>query len=117
MGSSRLVLEDPLLGERAGLDFAEDLLHLGPGLGRDDALPAGQVAVLGRVAHRIAHVRHAALVEEVDDELHLMHALEVGDFGLIPRLDQGVETGLDEFRYAAAENGPARRKGPSRSLL
>src|ERR1700704_275649 len=30
-----LVLQDPLLGEGAGLDLVEDLLHLGPGVGGD----------------------------------------------------------------------------------
>ena len=45
-----LVLGDPLLGEFAGLDFGEDLLHFGAGLLVDDARAAGVVAVLGGVA-------------------------------------------------------------------
>ena len=35
-------------------------------------------------------------VMEVDDELHLVEALEVGRLGLIARLDQGLEAGLDQ---------------------
>src|ERR671934_283830 len=45
----------------------------------------------------------AALIEEVDDELHLVHALEVGDLGLVAGLDERFERGLDQVRDAAAE--------------
>src|SRR5581483_4001016 len=64
-----LVVGEELLGERTaphlGEDVAEPLLH---GV-VDDAGPARQVAVLGHVGDRVAHVLVAALVEQVDDEL------------------------------------------------
>src|SRR5678815_5502881 len=73
-----LVLGAPLLGELAACDLAEDLLHLRLGLRVDEARAAGEVAVLGGVADAVAHVIEAALVDEVDDQLHLVDALEVG---------------------------------------
>ena len=49
-GPAGLVLQDPLAGELARLDLAEDLLHLDAGLLVDDPGAAGVVAVLGGVA-------------------------------------------------------------------
>src|SRR6266446_3761691 len=43
----------------------------------DDADPAREVAVLGDVGHRVAHVLVAALVEQVDDQLQLVQAFVV----------------------------------------
>src|SRR5437016_1094147 len=61
-GTTRLVLRDPFLREDATLDFAENPLHLGAGLVGDDALAAGDVAVLGGVADREAHAADARFV-------------------------------------------------------
>ena len=74
-----VALGDPLPRERAVLDLAEDLLHLGLRGGVDDARAAGQVAVLRGVRDREALVGDSALVHEVDDQLELVQALEVRD--------------------------------------
>src|SRR5918993_2278529 len=76
VGPARLGLGDPLVGELAGLDLVEDRLHLGPDRLADDAGAAGEVAVLGGVADRVAHAGDALLVHEIDDELELVQALE-----------------------------------------
>ena len=99
-----LVLEDEFLGELAGLDFVQDLLHLGLGLLVDDARAAREVAVLGGVRDRVAHVGDAALVHQVDDQLQLVQALEVGHLRRVAGLDQRFETGLDQCRGAAAQH-------------
>src|SRR5271157_3857574 len=99
-----LVLVDPLFGEFAGLDFAEDLLHFGAGLGVDDARAAGVIAIFGGIADAVAHVAEAAFLDEVDDELELVETLEVGDFRGVAGFDQGFEACLDEFGGAAAED-------------
>src|SRR5262249_31590472 len=65
LGAIRLVLEHPLARELPALDLAEDLPHLAAGLVVDDARAARVVAVLRRVRDRVAHVREAALVEQV----------------------------------------------------
>jgi hypothetical protein len=43
--------------------------------------PGDVLAVLGRVRDRVVHVGDAALVDEVDDQLHLVQALEIGHLG------------------------------------
>ena len=66
--------------------------------------PADVVAVLGGVADRVAHVVEAAAVHEIDDQLQLVQALEVGDLRLIAGLDQRLEAGLDQRADAAAQD-------------
>jgi hypothetical protein len=44
-----------------------------------------------------------AAVHQVDDELQLVHRLEVGELGLVAGLDERLERRLDEGRDAAAE--------------
>src|SRR4051812_1591883 len=58
----RLVLLDPLPREFAGLDFAENFLHLRARLVIDHARPASVVAVLGRVADAVTHIAQAAFL-------------------------------------------------------
>src|SRR5689334_8644089 len=99
------VLGDPLVGELAGLDVREEGFHRLARLLADDALAAGHVAVLGRVADRVAHVRDAALVDEIDDELHLVQTLEVRHLGRVARLDERLVAGADELGEPAAEDG------------
>ena len=83
----------------------EDLAHVRARLVGDDALAARVVAVLGRVGDRVAHPGEALLVHQVDDQLELVQALEVGHLGVVAGLDERLEAGLDELRGAAAEHG------------
>ena len=53
---------------------------------------------------RVAHVVHAALVDQVDDQLELVNALEIRHFGGVPGFGQGLEAGLDERGEPAAEH-------------
>src|SRR5919202_1139692 len=99
------VLGDPLAGEVARLDLAEDVAHVLARLVGDDALAARVVAVLGRVRDREPHALQALLVHEVDDELELVQALEVRHVRLVARLDERLEAGLDELGHAAAQDG------------
>ncbi len=103
-GPTRLVLEQPLARKLPRPDLVEDFDHLLARLLADDARPARQVAVLGRVAHHLAHPADAALVDEVDDELQFVAHLEVGHLGLIAGLDERLERGLDQRCRAAAQD-------------
>src|SRR6185312_7733788 len=98
-----LVLADPLLREFARLDFGENLLHLLPGLGGDDARSARVVAVLGGVGDGKAHVPEAALINQIDDQLELMKALEISDLRRIAGLHQRFESRADQFGGATAK--------------
>jgi heterodisulfide reductase subunit B len=74
------------------------------GLVGDDLRAAVVIAVLRGVADGVAHVVEPALVDQVDDELHLVQALEIGDFRLVPGLHQRVEPCFDEVGDAAAQH-------------
>ena len=99
-----LVLGDPAGGEGAVLDLGQDLLHRRPDVVVDDPRAADVVAVLGGVADAEAHEVEAAAVHQVDDELELVHRLEVGQLGLVAGLDEGLEGHLDQRGRAAAED-------------
>src|SRR6185295_4354180 len=116
-GAVGLVLQDPLPRELTRLDLGEDLLHLRLDPIVHDARPPGVVAVLRGVGDRVPHVGQAPLVEEVHDQLHLVHALEVGDLGLIARLHQGLEGVLDEVGDAPAQRGLLAEEVGLRLLL
>ena len=103
-GALTLVLQHPLAGELPSWISCQDLLHLGLGFVGDDPRAAGVVAVFGRVRDAVAHVVQAALVEQVDDQLQLVHALEVGHLGLVAGLDERFEAGLHQRADAAAEH-------------
>ncbi len=83
----------------------EHLLHPLPRLVVDDARPGDEVAVFGGLGDEVQHLLEAALVHEVDDQLQLVQAFEIGDLRLVAGLDQGLETGDDQFRGAAAQHG------------
>ena len=103
-GLAGVALVDPVAGEAAGLNIGQDAPHLGPGLLGDDPRAAGVVAVFGGVGDRVAHVGHAPLVHQVDDQLDLVEALEIGHFGRVAGFDQGVERRGDQRAQAAAEH-------------
>ena len=71
----------------------------------DDPRAAHVVAVLGGVADAEAHEVEAAAVHQVDDELELVHRLEVRELGLVAGLDERLEGHLDQRRRAAAQDG------------
>ena len=98
------VLQEPVAGKGAVLDLLEDFLHFLLGLLSDDTGSNHVVAILGSIGNRLAHLGHAALIEEVDDELHLMEALEVSHLRLVAGFHQGLETSLHESADTAAED-------------
>src|SRR5690606_37809224 len=93
-----------LPGVGAVLDLGQDAAHLLAGLVGDHPRAAGVAAVLGVVRYRPVHLGDAALVHEVDDQLDLVQALEVGDLGLVAGLGEGGEARLDQLGQAAAEH-------------
>ena len=86
------------------MDVIEDAPHLGPRLIGDHPRAAGVVAVFGGVGDGIAHVRHAALVDQIDDQLDLVKALEIGHLRRVAGLGQGLISCLNERHHSAAEH-------------
>lgn len=103
-GTIGLILQNPFLGEPAALNFVEDLPHFLFRLFRDYTRAAGDVAVLGRRTDGIPHIGDAALVDQIDDQLHFMETFEIGHLRRVARLDEGVVSGLNEGREASAEH-------------
>src|SRR6476659_3664664 len=91
------VLQHPVSGKAAGLNIAEHALHFGLDLGRNHARTGNVFTVLRGVRHRIVNVGNAALIDEVDDQLHLAHALGVRHRRRITRLYESLVTGLHQL--------------------
>jgi hypothetical protein len=53
----------------------------------NDPRPAGQIAVFSGVGNTVSHVAQAALIHQIDDQLDLVHTLEIAYLRLIPRVD------------------------------
>src|SRR2546422_790294 len=97
-------LGNPLAREAAGLDVGEDALHRRANFLRYDLGASGVVAVLRGVADRVPHELHAATIQQVHDQLELVHALEVGDLRRVSGSREGLEPGLDQRGDAAAQD-------------
>ena len=52
----------------------------------------------------LPHVAQPALINQVDDLLHLVDADEIGDFRLVAGLDKRLEAGLHQGAQPAAEH-------------
>src|SRR5581483_10339481 len=74
--ASRLVLFDPLPRKLARLNLGENLLHFLTRLIVHDARSASVIAIFGGIGNGVAHVAEAALLNQVDDQLQLVEALE-----------------------------------------
>ena len=72
--------------------------------GGDDARTGDIFAIFGGVGDRVIHVGDAAFIDQVDDQLHLVQAFEIGHLRRIARFDQGFESGADQFDQAAAQH-------------
>eukprot|EP01022_Parablepharisma_sp_SALTPOND_P021784 TRINITY_DN435_c2_g8_i2.p1 TRINITY_DN435_c2_g8~~TRINITY_DN435_c2_g8_i2.p1 ORF type:complete len:1118 (+),score=384.08 TRINITY_DN435_c2_g8_i2:11710-15063(+) len=100
-----LVFQDEALGVFAGLDVFQHLLHRRLALGVDHARAGHVLAVFGVVGDRVVHVGDAAFIDQVDDQLQFMQALEVSHFRRVASFHQGFETGLDQVHGPAAQHG------------
>ena len=90
----------------AVLNVRQHRPHPGLGLLVGQHPGAGDVlAELGGVGDGVVHGGHAALVDEVDDELHLVDALEIGVFRGVTGFHQRLEAALHQIHHAAAQNG------------
>ena len=86
------------------MDLGQDLLHARLGIGVDDPGAAHEITVLGGIRNRVPHIGNAILIDEINDELDLVNALEIRHLRRIARLHQGFETRLHERCQAAAKN-------------
>ena len=104
VGAAVGVLGHPLLGEGAVPDLRQDPAHLVSHRLVDDPGAPGQVAVLGGVRDGEPHAADPLLVHQVDDELELVQALEVGGLGLVAGAHQRLVPGLHQGGQPAAQH-------------
>src|SRR5437763_1322540 len=115
-GRAAVHLGDPLLREGSVLDRLQDLAHVVAHVLVDDARPDGMRAVLRRVGDRVVHALDPALVDQVDDQLHLVQALVVGELRRVAGLAERLEAELDQLLQPAAEHRlRAHEDDPGRS--
>src|SRR5208337_1304015 len=74
-------------------------------LRRDDARARVIVAMLCGVADGIAHVTESAAINQVNDKLHFVQALEVSHLRLITGIHKSFKARLDQFADTAAKDG------------
>ena len=103
--AARFGLRNPLISKLAGLDFSKDLFHLGFGCLGDDTRAPSEIAVLGGVGDAVAHAGDALFIHQVDDQLYLVKALEIGHLGRVTRLSEGFEPSAYELGDTTAEDG------------
>src|ERR1700674_476544 len=103
VGTAFFIFLDPGLCETAVANFRKDLAHLFPRLFGDDARSGGIIALLGRIADGATHVAETAAVNQVNDELELVKAFEVGDLWLVASFRERLEACFYQFAHAAAE--------------
>ena len=83
-----------------GKDLLHSLLHF-----RSNDLRSGYIiAVLSCVGDGVAHAGKSGLIDQINDELHLVDALKVCITGIIACLAKGLEACLHQGTYAAAQN-------------
>ncbi len=90
--------------EGAVLNISQNVAHSLLGRFVDNARTRDVVAVLSGVRAGPTLLGDATFVDQVDDQLHLVADLEVGDLGLVASFDQGLETGLDQVGNPATQN-------------
>src|SRR5260370_26313993 len=102
IGAALFVFFNPFFGEAAVANLRENFAHFLARFLGDDSRSGGIVALLGGVAHGIAHIAEAAAINQIDDVFQFVEALEISDFALIAGLDQCLETPPAQFTHHAA---------------
>ena len=102
--SASLVFQNPVAGEFTGLNVVQNSFHRLLGLFADDARTGNILTILRRVGDGVVHVGDAAFIDQVDDQLGFVQALEIGHLRRVAGFDQGFVTRLDQLNDAAAQN-------------
>ena len=102
--SGRAHIKQELICKGSVLNIGKDLLHCLSRLIRDELRTGNIITELSRVGNRVAHALETGLIDEVDNELHLVDALEICVSRIIARLNQRIETCLHQCANTAAED-------------
>src|SRR5581483_48813 len=103
-GTTGLILQNPARGERAILNFTQYVVHLLAYMLIDDARAGDVIAIFGGIADGVAHIVHTTLIEQIDDQFHLVHTFEVGNFRLIASFYERFKTCADQRSDATTQH-------------
>src|SRR5208282_712716 len=101
--SAVLILFDPLPRKRPILNVGQNFLHCGPRRVAHHFFAARQIAILSGIRNRVAHPPQAAFIDQINNQLHLVQTLEIGDLWRVPGLDQRFESLLDQRGQPSAQ--------------
>src|ERR1051326_662221 len=99
------VLRHPLAGEFSRLNVGQHLCHFPAHMRIDHPGPGAVGAVFGGVGDGAIHAGDAARVHQIDQQLELVQAFEIGELRGVAGIDQRVERRAHELRGAAAKYG------------
>ena len=97
-------VEEEVLGKGTVLNVGQNLLHRLFGVLGDDLGTGDVVAVLSGVGDGITHACKAGLIDQVNDQLHLVNALKISVSGVVACLAEGLKACLHQRANAAAQN-------------
>ena len=97
-------IKQEVLGKGTILDILQNLLHSLLRLVRHNLRANHIPAVLSRIGDRIPHTAESGLIDQIDDELHLMDALKICISRVIPCFHKGLESCLHQSSNAAAQD-------------
>ena len=100
----RAHIKQELFCESTILDIGKDLLHSLLGLSGNDLRTSYVIAILSSVGDGVSHSCEARLVDQVNDQLHLVDTLKVSISRIVASLNQGLKASLHQSAYAAAKN-------------
>src|SRR5690625_197556 len=98
------MLEDKVFSILTVLDLGQALAHSPTGFVSNNLGPGLVLAKLGIIRNGVVHVGNAALINEVNNELKLVQALEICHLRRIAGIDQGVKTCTDELNSTTTQN-------------
>src|SRR5208282_121836 len=82
----------------------QDLLHVLFHMLVDYPIATSEVAIFGCFADEFMHLVETAFVDQIDNQLQLVQALEVSNVGLIAGIDQSFESGKNQLAGATAQD-------------
>ena len=102
--ASALILKNPITCECSVLNLSKYFFHFFLGLVSNNTLADAVVAVFGCIGNGITHASKAALIDQINDQLHLVHALIVSIFRIITGLTENFKSDLHKFGDASAQH-------------
>src|SRR5699024_1868609 len=97
-------IQQEVFGESTILDIAQDLLHRFLGVLCDDLRSGNVISIFRCIGDGVSHSGKTGLINQIDDQFHLMDTLKVCVSRVVSGFHQRLITSLHQSAHAAAEN-------------